>query len=166
MENPVPNFLGAYHDLVVICRTEQAAASDIVKARRLQWFGYVARSDPCRITAIVLLQSYDGDHRETGRDSAGRLKLWRYTIEKDIDQHNIGPQTAWRKAQEVESIHDHRNVLFRRGQWRRRAWGTFRGRMSLRFLSSLTVSMNQSGSLTSSQVNEIRCMHQRVIMKL
>jgi len=93
-------------------RTQQPPLSDVVRARRLRFFGYVCRADSSQD------QYYSTNHHYLACQRTGRGDLavqdWR-TVEKDVSSLDIGLAFAYWRAQ-----NDHRgsHLWKRLRRWR------------------------------------------------
>ena len=79
-------------------RTKQPHICQIVKGRRIQWAGHVARMVEERMPRSVFLAQIDG-HRPPGRPR----KDWRRCLEEDMEQEGVNPRDWMILAQDNHS---------------------------------------------------------------
>ena len=84
-------------------RTGQPPVTSVIAKRRLRLFGHLARADPSqdhlRILRIHHYYCPPADwRRRAGRPKQTWLRI--YTIELDLRPHNLGLNTAWKRAQD------------------------------------------------------------------
>jgi len=81
-------------------RTGCTPATDIIRRRRLQLFGRIARSAPemdhCRAPRAAIREPPADWKRPRGRPR----QTWTRTVENDLKPASIGLHTAWRRAQD------------------------------------------------------------------
>ena len=76
-------------------RTKQPHISQIVKGRRIQWAGHMARMEEERMPRSVFLAQVDG-RRPLGRPR----KDWRRCLEEDIEKEGVNPRDWMTLAQD------------------------------------------------------------------
>jgi len=81
-------------------RTGCTPATDIIRCRRLQLFGHIARSAPEMNHCRALRVAIRGPPADWKRPRGRPRQTWTRTVENDLKPANIGLQTAWRRAQD------------------------------------------------------------------
>ena len=76
-------------------RTCQPPATHLITTRRLRLFGHIARAGPSQDHSRALRLPVDWC-RPPGRPR----RTWLRTIELDLQQHNLGLNSAWKRAQD------------------------------------------------------------------
>ena len=78
--------------------------SQLIRTRRLRFFGHLARTDTSLDTSRALKSSIQGFPRDWRRLPGRPRRTWLYirTLESDLQPHNLGLNSAWRYAQDRE----------------------------------------------------------------
>ena len=87
-------------NLEVRRRSARPPVTQTIKARRLRLFGHVARSDPMQDHTRALSACISNPPMDWRRPRGRLRQTWLRTIEKDLQEQNMGLWTAWFYAQD------------------------------------------------------------------
>ena len=74
--------------------------SQLIRSRRLRFFGHIARTDTSLDISRALTASIRGLPRDWRRPPGCPRRTWLRTVESDLQPHNLGLNSAWRYAQD------------------------------------------------------------------
>jgi len=81
-------------------RTCQPPATHLITTRRLRLFGHIARAGPSQDHSRALRAAISRLPVDWQRPPGRPRRTWLRTIELDLQQHNLGINSAWKRAQD------------------------------------------------------------------
>jgi len=81
-------------------RTCQPPATHLITTRQLHLFGHIARAGPSQDHSRALRAAISHLPVDWRRPPGRPRRIWLRTIELDLQQHNLGLSSAWKRAQD------------------------------------------------------------------